>query len=149
METEACGYARNAIQLSLILGLAYGIICLLFQKPLIGFFRLNSPAVIQNAEIYLAITCGLVVFSFLNQVFTGILTAMGNGRTSFLATAAGLIINIVLDPVLIFGIGHSFRNLMWQVLQLPRVFAQAVVTVRFPAFSPATEAGYFYESSLF
>ena len=128
--TEACGYARNAIQLSLILGLAYGIICLLFQKPLIGFFRLNSPAVIQNAEIYLAITCGLVVFSFLNQVFTGILTAMGNSRTSFLATAAGLIINIVLDPVLIFGIG-PFPKLDVAGAAIATVFAQAVVTVVF------------------
>lgn len=73
---QARGYARNAIQLSLFFGLFYGIICLLFQGPLIGFFRLNSKTVIQDAEVYLAITCGLVVFSFLNQVFTGILTAM-------------------------------------------------------------------------
>ena len=129
-QKEACGYARNAIQLSLILGLAYGILCLLFQKPLIGFFRLNSPAVIQDAEVYLAITCGLVVFSFLNQVFTGILTAMGNSRTSFLATAAGLVINIVLDPVLIFGVG-PFPELEVAGAAIATVFAQAVVTVVF------------------
>ena len=30
---------------------------------------------------------------------------MGNSRTSFVATAVGLVINIVMDPVLIFGIG--------------------------------------------
>ena len=127
---QARGYARNAIQLSLFFGLFYGIICLLFQGPLIGFFRLNSKTVIQDAEVYLAITCGLVVFSFLNQVFTGILTAMGNSRTSFLATAIGLVINIILDPILIFGIG-PFPQMYVAGAAIATVFAQSVVTAVF------------------
>lgn len=127
---QARGYARNAIQLSLFLGLFYGIICLLFQGPLIGFFRLNSKTVIQDAEVYLAITCGLVIFSFLNQVFTGILTAMGNSRTSFLATAIGLVINIILDPILIFGIG-PFPQMYVAGAAIATVFAQSVVTAVF------------------
>ena len=104
LSLAAC-YAKNALQLTAFLGVLYGIFSILFQRALIGFFRLNSPAVIKNAEIYLMITCGLVLFSFLNQAFTGIFTALGNSKTSFLATAAGLVMNIVLDPVLIFGIG--------------------------------------------
>ena len=127
---QARGYARNAIQLSLFFGLFYGIICLLFQGPLIGFFRLNSKTVIQDAEVYLAITCGLVIFSFLNQVFTGILTAMGNSRTSFLATAIGLVINIILDPILIFGIG-PFPQMYVAGAAIATVFAQSVVTAVF------------------
>ena len=129
-QEQARGYARNAIQLSLFFGLFYGIICLLFQGPLIGFFRLNSKTVIQDAEVYLAITCGLVIFSFLNQVFTGILTAMGNSRTSFLATAIGLVINIILDPILIFGIG-PFPQMYVAGAAIATVFAQSVVTAVF------------------
>lgn len=129
-KNEACSYARNAIQLSLLLGFCYGILCLVFHHPLIGFFRLNSAEVIHNAEVYLSITCGLVIFSFLNQVFTGILTAMGNSRTSFLATASGLVINIFLDPVLIFGIG-PFPRLDVTGAAVATVFAQAAVTVFF------------------
>ena len=41
----------------------------------------------------------------MNQIFTGILTAMGNSRTSFIATGIGLVLNIVLDPLFIFGFG--------------------------------------------
>lgn len=129
-KNEACSYARNAIQLSLLLGFCYGILCLVFHHPLIGFFRLNSAEVIHNAEVYLSITCGLVIFSFLNQVFTGILTAIGNSRTSFLATASGLVINIFLDPVLIFGIG-PFPRLDVTGAAVATVFAQAAVTVFF------------------
>ena len=41
----------------------------------------------------------------MNQIFTGILTAMGNSKTSFIATTTGLLLNIVLDPLFIFGFG--------------------------------------------
>ena len=96
---EASLYAANALQLSIILGLIYGLICAGFNAPLIGFFKLNSPQVISDARIYLVITCGFVIFSFLNQTFTGIFTAIGNSRAAFLATTAGLLVNIVLDPI--------------------------------------------------
>ena len=55
--------------------------------------------------MYLMITCGLVVFSFLDQVLGGILAAMGNTVTTFRVTTIGLLINLILDPVLIFGVG--------------------------------------------
>lgn len=127
---KAVAYARSAVQLALFFGLVYGGLCLLLQKPLIGFFRLNSASVIKDAEIYLSVTCGLIVFSFLNQVFTGILTAMGNSRTSFFATAVGLITNIILDPVLIFGIG-PFPYMGVFGAAAATVFAQFIVTLVF------------------
>ena len=41
----------------------------------------------------------------LNPQFTGIFTASGNSKTPFIVNTIGLIVNIVLDPILIFGIG--------------------------------------------
>ena len=43
--------------------------------------------------------------SYLNAILTGLLTAAGNSRTPFIVNVAGLVFNVVLDPVLIFGIG--------------------------------------------
>ena len=71
---EAAGYASGALQLAAFTGLLFGLICAIFSVPLIGFFKLNSPQVIADAQIYLKITCGLVLFSFLNQTFTGLFT---------------------------------------------------------------------------
>ena len=102
---EAAEYASNALQLTLILGIIYGLVCILGAKPLIHFFHLNQAQVIRDAIYYLEITCGLVLFSFLNQTYTGLFTAIGNSRPVFLATTTGLVVNIILDPVLIFGIG--------------------------------------------
>ena len=69
MDKEAAiDYARASMRMGTLLGIIYGILCVLFAGPLIGFFKLNSPDVIRDAEIYLLITCGAIVFSFLNQV---------------------------------------------------------------------------------
>ena len=83
--------------------LRYSVCCVCGRDD--RLFSANSAQVIQDAKLYLMITCGLVIFSFMNQIFTGILTAMGNSRTSFIATGIGLVLNIVLDPLFIFGFG--------------------------------------------
>lgn len=102
---DAASYAQSSIQMGIVFAIGFGILSVVFADEMIGFFQLNSAQVIQDAKLYLMITCGLVIFSFMNQIFTGILTAMGNSRTSFIATGIGLILNIVLDPLFIFGFG--------------------------------------------
>lgn len=102
---DATSYAQSSIQMGIVFAIGFGILSVVFADEMIGFFQLNSAQVIQDAKLYLMITCGLVIFSFMNQIFTGILTAMGNSRTSFIATGIGLVLNIVLDPLFIFGFG--------------------------------------------
>lgn len=102
---DAASYAQSSIQMGIVFAIGFGILSIVFADEMIGFFQLNSAQVIQDAKLYLMITCGLVIFSFMNQIFTGILTAMGNSRTSFIATGIGLVLNIVLDPLFIIGFG--------------------------------------------
>ena len=131
---EAAEYASNALQLTLALGIIYGLVCIFGAKPLIHFFHLNQAQVIRDAIYYLEITCGLVLFSFLNQTFTGLFTAIGNSRPVFLATTTGLVVNIILDPVLIFGIG-PFPVLRVTGAAIATVTAQMIVTVMFLIFA--------------
>ena len=126
----AAAYAQSALWMGLLSGILYGLLAILFHGPLIDFFRLNSPQVVADAQIYLLITCGLIVFSILNQILTGIFTAMGNSKTPFLATAVGLVINIVLDPVLIFGLG-PIPALGVAGAAIATVLAQMIVTLVF------------------
>lgn len=99
---KATQYASATIQLGIVFGLLYGILTLLFYKPMIVFFNLTSTEVIHQAEIYLLVTCGFVVINFINQIFTSLMTAIGNSHHPFIATTVGLILNIILDPLLIF-----------------------------------------------
>lgn len=102
---EAVQYGKGALQLALVLAAAYGIITNLFAGPLIGFFHLNSFLVVEDAIVYLRIACGLILFAFIGQTLTGLYTASGNSRTPFVANCIGMGANIVLDPLLIFGLG--------------------------------------------
>lgn len=129
-EGKAVQYATSSFQLSILFALVYSAVMLLFTGPLIGFFRLNSPEVIHNAEIYLRVVSAGIIFSFLNQIYTAVMTAMGNSQTIFFATTTGLVLNIVLDPVLIFGIG-PFPTMGVAGAALATVIAQAVVTLVF------------------
>ena len=135
---DAAGYSLSALLLSALFGLAFGLVCAVFASPLIGFFKLNSPSVIADAESYLKITCGLVVFSFLNQTFTGIFTAIGNSRAAFLATTTGLAVNIFLDPVLIFGFGPIPATGVTGAA-IATVGAQLIVTLMFLYFAAKDE----------
>ena len=135
---DAACYSLSALLLSALFGLAFGLVCAVFASPLIGFFKLNSPSVIADAESYLKITCGLVVFYFLNQTFTGIFTAIGNSRAAFLATTTGLAVNIFLDPVLIFGFGPIPATGVTGAA-IATVGAQLIVTLMFLYFAAKDE----------
>lgn len=125
-EKEAVSYARAALQMGVIFGLLYGLISIVGNRPLIGFFNLNSAQVVEDARWYLMITCGGIVFNFLNQILTGLLTAVGNSVVTFRSTTIGLLINLVLDPVLIFGIGPC-PKLGVAGAGIATVFAQVIV----------------------
>lgn len=127
-EDKAVRIIENALQLGIIMGVAYAVIAVLFASPLIGLFNLNGAQVVADAEIYMIFTSGGVMFSFLNTILSGIVTAMGNSRIAFRGTATGLVTNIVLDPVLIFGIG-PFPEMQVRGAAIATVFAQFIVTI--------------------
>lgn len=121
---DATQYASATIQLGIIFGVIYGIITLLFHKQMIGFFNLTSSEVVKDAEIYLIITCGFVVINFTNQIFTSVMTAIGNSHHPFVATTIGLLVNIILDPLFIFGLHMGVMG-----AAIATVIAQAIVLI--------------------
>ncbi len=102
-------FAAAALQLGTMLAVSYTLLLTLGSGPLIGFFKLNSPQVVADARMYLILVALGMPFSFLNQVLVSLITATGNSRTPFIAMACGLGTNIILDPLLIFGI-HGFLH---------------------------------------
>lgn len=121
-------YAVTSLWIVLFFGLLFGAICLLFTNPLVAFFDLETEETISHAKIYLQITCGLVVFSYISYVLTGLYTAQGDSKTPLKANVIGLVTNMLLDPVLILGVG-PFPRLEVVGAAVATIFAQILVMV--------------------
>ena len=100
---KARGYAGTAAAMAVVSGLLTGIVCVLFAKPFVALLGLREVRALQEGTLYLRITGGMIVFSYLNQVLTGLFTAHGDSATPLLANMTGLILNMVLDPLLVLG----------------------------------------------
>lgn len=127
-QERAVAFGRGALQMTFLLAILYGLGTVLLAKPLIEFFHLNSAWTVENAAIYLQIACGLIIFPFFGQTITGLYTAVGNSKTPFLANCAGLVLNLIFDPVLILGVG-PIPALGVAGAAIATVSAQAVVVL--------------------
>ncbi|KLU76919.1 MATE family efflux transporter [Clostridium botulinum] len=123
-------YAKNTIILNILLALIYGSFLIIFRRQLIGFFNLGNENVINMAINYLVIIAIGINFYFINPVFTGIYNGSGDSKTPFRFNVVGLASNMILDPVLIFGIG-PFPALGVRGAAIATVFSQIVVSVLF------------------
>ena len=127
---EAKVYIRHSLQMILLIALFYASILISFRKPLIGFFNLGEADVINDAITYLAIISFGIIFYFINPVFTAIFNGYGESRTPFIINSVGLLVNMVLDPLMILGIG-PFPRLEVAGAAIATVIAQACVTIIF------------------
>lgn len=125
---KAKGYAEAAIWLAILLGVIFGASCIVFANPLVSFFQLEDANAILSARSYLRIVCGPVVFSYLSLVLTGLYTAQGDSQTPLKANFIGLVMNMILDPLVILGIG-PFPRLEVTGAAIATTFSQFVVLV--------------------
>lgn len=95
---------RHSLQLIVVLSVIYAAALVALREPLLGFYRLGAE--IQGlASTYLTIICYGMVFFAANPVFTAIFNGAGDSTTPFRINALGLVANIILDPIFIFGLG--------------------------------------------
>ena len=102
---EVKSYIKSSIELNVFLSVTYSLILILFNKQLIDIFNLGNAEVISMSRQYLVILGLGMIFYFINPVFTSIFIGLGNSSIPFRINTIGLIANIILDPLLIFGFG--------------------------------------------
>lgn len=98
-------YIKSSLQIIVFLAIIYSLFVIISSRKLIEFFNIDDEQVVANATDYLRIVAiGFVCF-FINPVFSAIFTGYGNSKLPFKINFIGLLTNIILDPVFIFGIG--------------------------------------------
>ncbi len=101
---EASRVAEHVLLLSVFYGILIALIGIFFSRSLISIFT-DSTNLIQMATEYISIIFIGSIFMFLPVLSSDILRGEGNTFVPMIAMLIGAIINIILDPFLIFGIG--------------------------------------------
>lgn len=112
----------NTITLNLIIGLAFGGICLIFLDPILRFFG-ASDVTLPYARDYMQVILAGNVFSHMYFGMNAILRAASKPRMAMFATIFTVIMNILFDIVFIlwlhWGIkGAAFATIISQVIAL-------------------------------
>ena len=101
-EKEAKEYAGVGTPLAVVLWALFALVCWLIM-PAYARMSTGSQSVIDDVVLYGRIVCVFSFGLFLESVWTKVLQASGDMKTPMFAQIIGAVTNIVLDPLLIFG----------------------------------------------
>lgn len=127
-------YIDTSVVINLFMSITFAILLYIFRLDVIKFFNIKSELVISLANSYLKVVILGVPFTFLNPLFSGVFNGSANSKVPFIANSLGLIINIVLDPILIYGY-FGLPELGVRGAAVATTLSQIVVTSIFVIFS--------------
>lgn len=99
----------NSFSLQLIISLALTVILLCFNRQMLLLFG-ASDNTIAYATSYMSIYALGTVFVQLTLGMNAFITAQGFAKVGMLSVLIGAVLNIILDPILIYGFGMGVRG---------------------------------------
>lgn len=126
-EKETVMIINNGFIQAIIIGLFFTTFCLIVKNVFIEFYNLGHEAEMAAKDYFFVVSLGIIFF-FVGPMFTQAFTSLGDSFTPFVINAVGLAINMVLDPVLIFGLG-PFPHMGAKGAALATIISQFVVVL--------------------
>lgn len=103
-QDEADQAASTGIRIGLINYLLFFIVGLFVTVPFVGSYAEKGTYIFEAARTYMMIVCIGSIFLNVQVVIEKILQATGNMIAPMVCGLTGAILNIALDPILIFGL---------------------------------------------
>lgn len=103
-EKESEEVAGTGALLAFVMWLLFAGITFLIM-PFYARISTDSEAVIHDVVVYGRIVCVFSMGLFFESIWTKVLQAVGDMKLPMIAQIVGALVNIVLDPILIFGLG--------------------------------------------
>lgn len=126
---KARSYASHAVTISTLLSLAIAAMLFIGAPTIVSFYKLEADIAVM-ATNYLQIVGLGIPFYYLSYTFSGIYNGTGNTTIPFYLMSSGLVCNIILDPLMIFGIG-GFGGLGTQGAAIATLSSQIIVFLLF------------------
>lgn len=101
-EEKSKAIIKNGLTLTLLSWFFVALICFFGTDSFLSFFT-EKPDILNQGKEYLIIVGTISIGTFYQILFEKILEAYGKAKSSMLVQVSGAIINLILDPILIFG----------------------------------------------
>ena len=95
--------ANNGIALAIVSYILFILIALIVVKPFISS-QTSNPLIREYGITYTSIVCFLSIGVFFQITFERLLQATGRTLYSMVSQITGAVINVIMDPILIFGL---------------------------------------------
>ncbi len=102
--TEAKAVALNGVFLYLLCYLIFLSFALFLTRPFMAFFTAD-PTILSAGRTYLTIVTGVSVGMTMQFATERILLACGDPVGPMVIQGGGAVVNLIMDPILIFGLG--------------------------------------------
>lgn len=108
-ETRAEEIVRQSASLLLLMSLILWAVCYFFRKPILYLFGASDASYVY-ADAYLQIYLFGTVFSMFATGMNGFINAQGYPKIGMYTVSIGAILNLILDPIFIFGFHMGVRG---------------------------------------
>ena len=112
----------NSFVITFIVSILFLILGFCFKDQLLFLFGASSKSIDIARDYYVIILSAIPVYMLANSM-NGIIRADGSPKFSMISTAIGAILNIILDPLFIFGFhwgikGAAYATIIGQIASL-------------------------------
>lgn len=108
-EKRAQTVMGNSFSMLILTGVALMVLCFVLKQPLLHLFGASKDTY-SYADQYLTIYLLGTVFVMISLGMNNFINAQGFGKMGMLTVLLGAVMNLILDPVLIFGFGMGVRG---------------------------------------
>ena len=119
--------AIHGLSAMVIVGIAMMVLFTIFLRPLLMLFG-ATEAIMDHAVDYMQIIVYGIPFQVLTVGLTTLIRADGSPNWSLLCMLSGAVINIILDPILMFSAGMGIRGVALST-SLGQMFSAAMAVV--------------------
>ena len=101
----------NSVMLTVVSSLFLSALYLIFSNPIIAMFggTVNAETFAYSKEYFFWITLGIPFYMF-GQAMNPVIRADGNPKFAMISTLCGAVLNLILDPVMIFGLRMGMKG---------------------------------------
>lgn len=102
----------SGITVTFIISIILLALGLIFKEPLLRLFGASDQTIGMSID-YFTIVCAFFPFFMLMNMMNAVIRADGSPNFSMASMSVGAVINIILDPVFIFGFNWGIEGAAW------------------------------------